>query len=221
MSELNKEELLLQCHSEYTHGLKYRQKREERWREVDDLYYGRKKKSLVSRANVHIPKMQGTIEALLSKIDDPPVITYEPQKEADKRKAEKMNGLLKFDMRTGDWEMKDILSKKDAALYGRAIYKKYATNEGGFTDHLDVVDCLNFVIDPLAGGLDPIAKANYLGQDNIIKNVHVMEQMADKAGYDKEVLSEIGELMNADSDVDNEYRSLQNRRSSLNLSEAV
>ncbi len=220
-SSFNKDELLLQCENEYSHGLKYRQKREARWREVDDLYYGHKKKSLVTRANVHIPKMQGTIEALLSKIDDPPVITYEPQKESDKRKAEKVNGLLKFDMRVGDWEMKDILSKKDSALYGRAVYKKYATNEGGFKDYLDVVDCLNFVIDPLAGGLDPMNKAMYMGQDNIIKNVHMMIANAEKAGYDKEVLKEIGEKMQADSDVDNEYRSLQNRRSSLCLSEAV
>ena len=223
MSEanLNKDELLLQCEQEYDHALKYRQKREDRWRDVDDLYYGRKKKSLVSRANVHIPKMQGTIEALLSKIDDPPVISYDPQKESDKRKAEKMNGLLKFDMKCGNWDMKDILSKKDGAMYGRAIYKKYATSEGGFTDYLDVVDCLNFLIDPLAGGLDPISNASYLGQDNIIKNIGVMKKQAEKAGYDMEVLNEIGTNMNADSDTDNRYRSLSKRRESLCLSEAV
>lgn len=211
------DELIDQCYQEYKHALKYRQQREGDWATIDDLYFGKKKKSLVTRANIHVPKMQGTIETFLSKVDDPPYIHYEGANEADRPKAVRLNALVSGDMKRGMWKLKDVLGKKVGAMYGRIIFKKYSTSENGFTDYLEVVDPLDFVIDPLAGGLVPMQYANYLGQDNIIKSV---SQLKDDI-YDQAAVKELATKMQSDSDVDNEYRSKQTRRSALGLSDAV
>ncbi len=208
-----------QASEEYEFALKYRQKREPEWRTVDDLYYGKKKKSLITRANIHVPKMQGTIETFVSKIDDPPHISFGATKEAEKPNAEKKTALLHRDLNQGDWELKDILAKKEAALYGRTQFKKYSTSEDGFTDHLEVVDCLDFVIDPLAGGLDPMKKANFMGQDNIVKSKYEMITQPDL--YDKQAVIDLAKSLQSDNAVDNRYNSLAQRRLSLNLSQAV
>ena len=212
------DKLVDQCYREYKHGLKYRQQREGDWSAIDNLYFGKKKKSLVTRANIHVPKMQGTIETFLSKIDDPPYIKYEGANEADRPKAVRLNALLTGDMRRGYWKLKDVLGKKLGAMYGRTIFKKYSTSENGFTDYLEVVDPLDFVIDPLAGGLLPMEYATYMGQDNIIKSIY---QLDDKDVYDQKAVKELATKMEADSDADNNYASKQNRRSSLGLSGAV
>ena len=55
------DKLVDQSSREYDHCLKYRNQREAAWTAVDDMYFGNKKKSLVSRANVHLPVLQGNV----------------------------------------------------------------------------------------------------------------------------------------------------------------
>lgn len=210
--------IIKQSHEEYEHDLKYRNRREQDWRDVDDLYYGKKKKSLVTRANVHVPKMQGTIDTFVSKIDDAPFLDYEHVEEGDKPGARRMSAFLKRQMNVDDWDMVDIVGKKEAALYGRAIFKKFSDSKGGFTDHFELVDALDFVIDPLAGGLFPEQRARHMGQDNIIKSIW---DLKDKKQYDQEVVEEMATELKSDGDADNKFRSLQARRQALNLTEAV
>lgn len=203
---------------EYEHDLKYRNKREPSWADVEDLYFGNKKKSLVSRANVHIPKVHGTVETFVAKIDAPPFINYEAMEEGDKPKAEKMNALLRRDMNKGDWELKDLLGKKEAALYGRCIYKKYSSTKNNFTDHMENVDVLDFYIDPMAGGAFPMENAKNMGQDNIIKSIYDLQ---DSDLYDQKAVKRIARKLKSDSDVDNRYRSRTTRQYALGLSDAV
>lgn len=218
MTETKKKALLAQASAEYEHALKYRQKRETEWRIIDDLYFGKKKKSLVTRANIHVPVMQGTIETFISKIDQNLYIHYEGTEEGDRPKAVKKNALLKRDMNIGDWDLKDIIGKKEAALYGRTQFKKYSTNENGFTDYFEVVDCLDFLIDPLAGGLTPIENALYLGQDNIIRSKW---DLKNAKFYDQTVVNNLAAPISNDQGADNRYHSKQYQRAALNLSEAV
>ena len=96
------EEIIRQCIEEYDHALEYREKRETDWLSIDELYYGKKKKSLVTRANIHVPKMQGTIETFLSKIDDSPFIRYEAMEEAD------LSGTTIFDYENGNNLLRQI-----------------------------------------------------------------------------------------------------------------
>ena len=214
----DKTKLLLQCSKEYEHGLEYRHKREQDWQTIDELYYGKKKKSIVSRANIHVPKMQGTIDTFLAKVDDAPYIEFEGQEEGDRPGAARLNSMLRADSEAGDWELIDLLGKKEAALYGRTVTKKFATSENGFTDHHELIDVLDFVIDPLAGGIFPFKFANHCGQDNIIRSVNDLD---DKEIYDQKEVGQMVKELHSDSDKDNKFRSLFNRRSALNLSDAV
>lgn len=211
-------EIVLQASLEYEHALKYRQKREGDWQTIEDLYYGKKKKSLVTRANVHIPKMQGTIETFISKVDDQLLISYEAVEEGDRPKVNKMNALLKRDMQIGNWDLKDVVGKKEGAMIGRSIFKKYSTSEDGFTDYLEVVDHLDFLIDPLAGGLEPMERARFLGQDNIIRTIYDLD---DAGIYDQVSVKEMGAKLHSDRSADNSYASRQARRTALGLSDAV
>lgn len=221
MAELtaqDKQEIIAQSIREYNHDLRYRQRREHDWLTIDDLYYGKKKKSLVTRANIHVPKMQGTIETYISKIDDEPFIMFDAMEEGDTPKAERLNALIRRDMSTGDWALKDVLGKKQGALYGRAIYKKWSTNEDGFTDFFDVVDVLDFLIDPMAGGLTPIENARHMGHDNIVRSKF---DLSDASIYDQEAVERIATKLLSDPQVDNSFASTQKRRQALGLSNAV
>lgn len=209
--------IVAQCCDEYDHALEYRTQREAAWTMVDEMYFGKKKKSLVTRANIHLPILQGTIETWVSKVDDPPTIGFDPQEEGDKPKAANMTGLIKHDARIGYWDLKDLLNKRVAGLYGRAIFKKFSDSKGGFTDHLEVVDPLDFLIDPQAGGLVPFDMAHYCGQDNIIRT------KSDLKGemYDQAAVTAIMGKIQSDGDKDNRYGSMQARRAALGLSNAV
>ncbi|WP_230685883.1 hypothetical protein, partial [Streptococcus pneumoniae] len=78
--------------------------------------------------------------------------------------------------------------------YGRTIYKKYSTNEDGFKDYFQVMDVLDFGIDPMAGGADPMRYANYMFHDNIVKSV---TDLADPM-YDKEAVISMATLLLTD-----------------------
>lgn len=217
MKNKQKEELLAQAVAEYNHALDYRQRRHAAWQKVDDLYFGKKKQSLVTRANVHIPKMQGTIETFLSKVDDAPFLQFDPMEEGDKKAANFNNTLLNYDRSEGDWDLIDLSGKKEAALYGRTIFKKYSTNEDGFTDYMDSVDVYDFLIDPMAGGLKPFEKARYCGQDNIIKTISELQDNI----YDKNAVNRLKTYIKNDRGADSQNDPKAARRASLGLSDAV
>ena len=220
MDETMRDKILEQCTKEYDHALKYRQYREPSWKKIDDLYFGRKVVSLVSRANVHIPKLQGSVETLLGKINRPPYINFDSEDEADRVQVAIAMALLKKDMRSGLWTLKDVLMKKEAVLYGRAIEKKYSMDDSvnGFVDVLEVVDDLDFLIDPMAGGIEPFKLARYCGQDNIIRTKFELEN---EDAYDQDVVADVVSHLGSDASADNRYRSIANRRLALGLSNAV
>ena len=219
-TKLNKsqsDKLRLQIEEEYNFALKYRQKRHAAWNLVDELYYGKKRKSLVTRANVHIPKMQGTIETLISKIDSSPFMEYDPMEEGDKKAAKYNNAFLAKDRSDGDWDLKDTLAKKEAALYGRTIFKKYSTSEDNFTDYLEVIDVLDFLIDPGAGGVTPMKNARHCGHDNIVKTKW---DLGDSV-YDQKAVKRLAKKIQSDGDVDTSDSAKQARRTALGLSDAT
>jgi len=218
LSKTETAKIVEQSYQEYNHGLKYREQREPAWNTVEDLYFGKKKKSLITRSVIHVPKMQGTIDVFLSKIDNDFFAEFKPQTEADSMKAKKLNVFLMNTMENEEWNFVDLMGKKEGALYGRAIFKKYATSVGGYTDYFELVDVLDFVIDPLAGGLRPFKYARYCGQDNIIRSIY---ELKDKDQYDQAAVKRMAKTMNSDRDVDNRYESKALRRSALNLTDAV
>lgn len=212
-----REKLLSQVKEEYDFALKYRQQRHAAWQVVDELYYGKKKQSLVTRANIHIPKMQGTIETFISKVDDSPFMEYDPEEEGDKKAAMFNNSFLSKDRSDGDWDLIDVLGKKEAAMYGRTIFKKYSTSEKGYTDYFDVVDVYDFLIDPMAGGIHPITNARFLGHDNIIRTPW---QLEDAKVYDQNAVRRLKKQI-TNSSVDTRDHAKDQRRSALGLTDGV
>ena len=146
----------------------YKQGKVKNWQINEDLYYGKKLPTEeTSRANVELGRMQEFVNTLLSKIDNPLVFRYVKTKLAQLQRVENLNGIRVADQEKDNWDIKDLVGKKQGVIYGRAIYSYYAESENGYKAHLDNTDVYDFLIDPSAGGLD-IERASYLGDYGVV-----------------------------------------------------
>jgi hypothetical protein len=171
----------------------FKQPRTQFWKKNEDMYYGRKvSMQTESRANVELGKMQGFVHTILSKIDNPLNFKYIKGEEADYEKADLLNALKEKDSNKGDWNYKDILGKKQAVIYGRAIYHYKADSAEGYRSSLEPVDVYDFLIDPTAGGYD-LESAYYMGRYNIVKTEEDLRQGVRDGIY---ISSEVRELIN-------------------------
>lgn len=216
MRKINKqtrEKIISQALSEVDFAEKYKSEVKKRWALNEDLYYGRKKESNSTRSNVMLPKAQGFVDTLLAKVRIAPYIEFKKTEEADLRVEEKVNSLWRFDSSPtqGNWSFKDLLNKKFAALYGRAIFEYHASSSNGrYGSHLSIVDPYDFLIDPSAGGLD-IEKARYLGRKNVIKTKEeIQNSIKDYIKKEVDALFAGGQVVEKeDSDKDNRYIALK------------
>jgi len=213
MAELNKDEILKQSLKEYDACLKYRAPRiTSSWHLNEDAYFMRRGKVIRGRHNLKFGDMQGFLDTFISKIDEPPQIEFEPTNEADYRKADKVTLILKQQARPdrGDWNFKDLLGKKQAGLYGRCIMKFFAVSDPEYKSELILVDPYDFLIDPMAGGLDT-EDAMFMGHDNIFKTIFALEN---DDRYSKEQVAKMKlEFVKATMDDDNENQEKENRHS--------
>jgi hypothetical protein len=87
------------------------------------------------------------------------------------KKADLMNAIRDKDSKVGRWNFKDLMGKRDAAIYGRTIYLYLTRNDKGiYKSLLNLIDPKDFLIDPDVGGLcteeedgSGVEKASYLG----------------------------------------------------------
>lgn len=178
MATVNKrlrDKIVSQVIKEITFARQYKQARIKTWKKNEDMYYGRKRATDDSRANVELGKMQGFVHTIMSKIDNPLVFKFVKRKDADLRKAALMNSLREKDASSDDWDYKDLLGKKQGLIYGRAIYCYYADSYNEYCAHLEPVDVYDFLIDPAGGGYD-VEKAFYLGRYGIVKTKQQLKQ---------------------------------------------
>ena len=154
------------------------------------MYYGKKAASTESRANVDLGRMQEFVHTLLSKIDNPLVFKFVKRKESQLKRVARLNALRTIDQNNDAWDIKDLVGKKQAIIYGRAIYSYYADSENGYNPHLEPVDVYDFLIDPSAGGID-IEKAMYLGNYGVVKTRRELEEGKKKGIYNKPAVSSI------------------------------
>lgn len=159
----------------------HKQKRVKYWQKNEDMYYGKKTITDDSRAHVDIGKMQGYVHTFMSKIDNPLTFKFKKRKEADLKAVKRVNALKDQDANDNDWNIKDIMGKKQMALYGRAVFFYYASSIDGYKPNLDATDVYDFLIDPKAGGLD-VENARYLGRFNITLDRYDIEEGV-AAGY--------------------------------------
>lgn len=161
--------IIAQAIKEIQFARTYKQGKIKNWKTNEDLYYGRKILQEYARANVDLGQMASFVHTLLSKIDNPLTFKFTKRKESQLKRVKLLNALRVTDQQKDDWDIKDIVGKKQAVVYGRAIYSYSADSiDGKYKAHLDNVDVYDFLIDPSAGGID-IERAMYLGRYGVVK----------------------------------------------------
>jgi len=163
-----RDQITAQAIEEISFAREYKQGKVKNWQENERLYAGNKPKAIESRANVDLGQMSSFVHTLLSKIDSPLVFKFTKRKESHLKRVGMLNRLRAIDADKNDWDIKDIVGKKQAIIYGRAIYSYYADSQNGYAAHLDNVDVYDFLIDPSAGGID-IENAMYMGRYGVVK----------------------------------------------------
>lgn len=211
-----RDKIVAQALTEITFAREHKQGKIANWKTNEDMYYGRKQKTDDSRANLDLARMQEYVHTIMSKIDNPLVFKYTKRKEAQLERVKYLNALRKIDAQKDLWDIKDIAGKKQAIIYGRAIYFYYASSDDGYKAHLDPVDVYDFLIDPNAGGIDT-EKADYMGRYGVTKNKKQLEAGVKAKIYLKE---EVDTLLGGAGDADNmtqEEQNKQNRTYSQNV----
>lgn len=161
------------------------------WRVNEDLYYQRKIDTEKARANVDLGLMQSHVHTIMSKIDNPLMFKFTKRKESQLLRVLRLNSLRTFDQDRDDWDMKDLVGKKQSIIYGRSIYSYFAESPGGiYTPHLDPVDVYDFLIDPSANGID-IETANFLGDYGVTVTRQALEKGMKSGMYLKEETTEL------------------------------
>ena len=170
-----RQEIIAQALREIQFARTYKQGKTTNWKINEDLYYGRKfGTDQTSRANVDLARMQEFVHTLLSKIDTPLLFKFIKRKMAQMKRVTQLNALRVFDQDRDNWDIKDLVGKKQGTIYGRAIFSYFADSEQGYTPHLDNVDVYDFLIDPAAGGID-IERARYLGDYGVVMSRQDLE----------------------------------------------
>lgn len=164
-----REAITKQALEEIAFARRHKQGKIASWQLNEDLYYGTKKKTDDSRANVDLGQMQEHVHAILSKIDNPLTFTFVKRKESQLNRVKRLNALKDYDSDRDHWDIKDIAGKKQMTLYGRAIYSYAASSEDGYRPHLENVDVYDFLIDPSAGGVD-LELGRFMGRYGVVKD---------------------------------------------------
>lgn len=178
-----------QAMEEIAFARSFKQGKVKNWQKNEEMYYRKKVSSEDSRANVNLGRMQEFVHTILSKIDNPLVFNFQKRKNSQLRRIELLNQLRKSDAQNDDWDIKDLVGKKQAVLYGRAVYSYFADSINGYKAHLEPIDVYDFLIDPACGGLD-IEQANYMGSYSVVLNKKqfkdgIKEKMYLKSGVDQ------------------------------------
>ncbi len=164
-----RQQIINQALNEIRFARTYKQGKTKNWKINEDLYYGRKIQPKTSRANVDLGQMASFVHTLLSKIDNPLQFKFAKRKKSQMSRVELLNSLRAYDQDRNDWNIKDIVGKKQAIIYGRAIYCYYADSYNGYEPHLEPVDVYDFLIDPAVNGYD-IESADYMGRYGVVLN---------------------------------------------------
>ena len=155
------------------------------WKTNEDMYYGRKVKSTESRANVDLGRMQEYVHTTLSKIDNPLLFKYLKRKNSQLKRVARLNALRQIDADSDNWDIKDIVGKKQAIIYGRAIYSYYADSINNiYQPHLEPIDVYSFLIDKSCGGID-IEQARNMGDYSVILDKKQLKDGVKNNGYIK------------------------------------
>ena len=179
-----------QALTEIAFSRRYKQGKISNWQKNEDMYYAKKSTPLEHRANVELARMQEFVHTLLSKIDNPLIFKFQKRKDSQLARVNRLNALRAYDNQMDAWDLKDIIGKKQAIIYGRAIYTYFADSKDGYKAHLEPIDVYDYLIDPAGGGYD-LERALYMGRYNVEKSKKELQEGAKEGLYLKYEVSEL------------------------------
>lgn len=191
----------------------YQEPRHQDWRETYMLYRDKVQVNrLTQRQSVNIPIMKETISTIMANADDAPDIEFFGKNSADdatsgwlvttdsgavdtgatmrsytpdySEKETALNAYWKATAIQDCFDLKDIVDKKNALLFGRTFKKLNIKN---WYVCIEIVDPAHIKVDRY---IDPtnINTANYLCHDNIFRTFSELKQ---REQYDQEVVDEL------------------------------
>lgn len=162
---------------------KHQERRHEEWRENYSLYRDRVSiNRLTQRQTANVPLMKESIRTMLAKTDEFTDLYFESLS-GDKQKEIFVNEYWKWFYNEDNLEVKDIVDKKQVALYGRSIMKLNLVNGRPTVDILEPYDWL---CDRYADPADIENTANYQAHINIFKTISELE---DDPKFDEDKIS--------------------------------
>lgn len=163
----------------------YQERRHPDWRETYSLYRDRVQVNrLTQRQNVNVPLMKETIRTLLSKTDEFPDLYFESLSN-DKQKEIFLNEYWKWWVVKDNFEIKDIVDKKQEGLYGRSTMK---LNLFDGRPSSEVLEPYDWVADRYCDPSDIDETAMYQGHLNIFRS---MSQIEANPLYDKGAIARL------------------------------
>lgn len=189
--KLDIDEITKQSLREIVHDRTHKALKMTMWHKNEDMYYNKKVMLKEARSNVNLARGQEFVHTLLSKIKTPSQFKFSKRKESQLQRVNRLNALRIQDAKNDFWNIKDLVGKKQAIIYGRAIYSYYADSiDGVYAPHNENVDVYDFLIDPSAGGID-IEKAKHLGRFGVIKTRQELEQAKKDKTYIRENIEQL------------------------------
>lgn len=190
-----RDKIVAQALHEIDFSRRHKEGKVSNWHLNENMYFGKKEKTEDSRANVDLGRMQEHVHTLLSKIDSPLTFKFVKKKDAQMKRVQRLNSLKDYDADRDNWDIKDIVAKKQCIIYGRTIFSYFASSDGGYMPHLENVDVYDFLVDPAAGGID-LEQARYMGRWGVVKDRY------DIKGNKLYIKDEVDKLLRGDGNSD-------------------
>lgn len=163
----------------------HQERRHQEWRETYSLYRDRVfVNRLTQRQSVNVPLMKESVRTMLAKTDEFTDLYFESLS-GDKQKEIFVNEYWKWFYNEDNLEIKDIVDKKQVALYGRSIMK---LNLLGGRPTVDILEPYDWLCDRYADPADIENTANYQAHINIFKSISDLE---DDEKFDKEAIGRL------------------------------
>jgi len=181
----NKKEILKQYLREKDYAIKVRQTKINNWIKNEEAYNGVTQRTLLTRSNLHVPIVFEGVQNMGSKLGSAPELEIDTIPEGDENASDIMKHVVDEDLNDSDWELLYEMSKTEAGIYGRTIYKVIPGND---KQTVELVDTLSYLISPIAKNTKT---ALYQGQQFIYKTFDEIEAEADEMKYDTEEIEKL------------------------------
>lgn len=168
-------------------GITYQERRHQDWRETYSLYRDTiSTNRLTQTQTVNVPLMKETIRTILSKTDESPDLYYESL-DNNKQGEIFLNEYWKWWVIEDRFEIKDIVDKKQEALYGRSTMKLNLFDGRPTSEVLEPYD---WICDRYADPSDIENTAMYQAHINIFRS---LSQIKANKFYDQDAVKRLQE----------------------------